>query len=73
MEVRQGIHAPRMPGDFAVVDVVLTILAAWGIARYFKWNVCIVILCLFILGIIVHWYLDIPTRLNVLLGLASDK
>ena len=70
MEVRQGIHAPRMPGDFAVVDVVLTVLAAWVMSKYFGKSFVVFALCLFILGILVHWYLDIPTRLNVLLGIA---
>jgi hypothetical protein len=71
MDVRQGIHAPRMPGDFAVVDVALTILAAWIIARYFGTSFVTVTISLFILGVLVHWWLDIPTRLNVLLGLAT--
>lgn len=49
----EGVHSIRL-FDIALVDLGLTILGAYYIAKYFKWNVYWTILGLLIIGEIFH-------------------
>lgn len=60
---KEGVHSLRL-FDIAVVDVVLTILAAVLIARYFKLNLVFTLLVLFILGILLHRLFCVNTTIN---------
>jgi hypothetical protein len=65
---REGIHSIRL-FDVAIIDVVLTVLAAFLISLYFKYNVFIVILLLFVLGILLHKIFCVKTKVdNILFG-----
>lgn len=65
---KTGLHSIRV-FDVAVVDVVLTVVAGVLIATYFKWNVYVVVIALFLLGILMHRLFCVNTTLNVALGL----
>jgi hypothetical protein len=68
MEPGKGIHAYRFAG-LAIVDVVLTVVAAVLIQRYMMPDICLsaVLLALFLLGIIAHRALDIHTTIDRLM------
>ncbi len=65
-EPRKGIHSIRL-FDIAVVDVLLTIVAAIFIQRWSGIEFWKVLLGLFIFGIIVHRILGIRTKVHTLL------
>jgi len=58
----EGIHSIRI-FDIAIIDVILTILAAVAISRKHFWVVLIVLI---ILSIVIHTYLGIKTKTNML-------
>jgi hypothetical protein len=62
----EGIHAYRVC-DIAVVDVAGTIVGAYVIAKLFKIPFGLVLLCLFMIGIIVHRALKIRTTVDKML------
>ena len=66
---RIGAHEKRIPiVDIALVDTVLTVIAAWIIYKYYNytsyWQVLGVLI---IIGILVHRIFCVKTRLNMLL------
>ncbi len=67
-EERQGLHAYRLPGDFAAVDVLLTIILAMLLASNSKQFIFILIL-LIILSIYLHWLFCVPTTTNKILNI----
>ena len=62
----KGVHSFRIFG-IAIVDVILTILAAYLIARFFKFNFGYTLLGLFVLGIILHRIFCVRTTVDKLL------
>lgn len=63
---KTGAHRYRV-FDLAIVDVVMTIVAAYIIARFFKkcfWKTLII---LFILGILLHYLFCVNTTVGVFL------
>ena len=63
-----GVHAYRFMG-FAIVDTVLTILAAFFFAWLTKLPFLPVLLVLFALGIYLHWLFCVQTTLGkIVLG-----
>jgi hypothetical protein len=68
----EGAHSIRIFG-FAAVDIILTILAAFLIAKFTKIGakigVIYVTLALFLLGIFIHYLFCVDTKLNRCLGL----
>lgn len=65
-EPGEGIHSIRL-FDIAIIDVILTGLAAYAISRQ---HFLIVFMILIILSIIVHTLLGIRTKTNTWLMLA---
>lgn len=61
-----GAHAYRFMG-VAIVDVVLTIAAAFLIALYMKWSVWYTMGALFALGILMHNLFCVRTTVDKLL------
>lgn len=59
----EGIHSLRLFG-FAVVDIIMTIVAALLISYFFKFSIGYTLLFLFALGIILHKMFCIQTTLN---------
>lgn len=57
---REGIHAYRI-FDIAIIDVILTIIAAVAISRK---HFIVVFIILVVLSIIIHTILKIKTRTN---------
>jgi len=57
---REGVHGVRL-FNLAVVDITLTILGGYMIAKYFKLNSWKVILLFFILGELLHWLFCVDT------------
>jgi hypothetical protein len=62
----EGVHSYRI-FDIAVVDVVCTIILAYGISKYFDYNFKLVLLILFLLGIILHHLFCVRTTVDKLL------
>ena len=62
---KEGVHQYRI-FNIAIVDTLLTIVAAWLIAYYFKLNFWIVVVIVFIIGILVHKLFCVETTLTKL-------
>jgi len=65
MELGKGIHFHV--GGVAIVDVLATLVSGWALAYYMKWSVPLTIFVAFVLGIIAHRLLNIPTTIDQLL------
>jgi len=61
-----GIHKYRFL-NVAIADVLLTILAAYGISRFFNSPFLITLGLLFLLGIILHRMFSVRTTVDKLL------
>lgn len=59
----QGIHSIRI-GNFAIVDIIVTIGLAWFLAEKFSWDLKIVLVIIFAIGIIVHRIFCVRTQLD---------
>ena len=71
---RKGIHAIRI-FNIAVVDVVLTIITAYLVKLALPaYNVGIILLVLFLLGIAAHRLFCVKTTIDIwLFGTGNDK
>jgi hypothetical protein len=66
-EVNKGPHSYRI-FNIAIVDVLLSIVGAYGIYRLFpKYNYWFILIFLFILGIILHRLFCVKTTIDKLL------
>jgi len=65
-KVGEGVHSARFMG-LAIVDVIFTILGAYLLSLLFHWDFWITLLCLFILGIILHRIFCVRTTIDKLL------
>jgi hypothetical protein len=63
---REGIHSYRFM-DFAIVDIVGTIIGAYIIAKYTDNDFYKILFVLFILGIILHKLFCVDTKLNLII------
>jgi hypothetical protein len=62
----KGIHSYRL-FDVAIIDVIMTIIAALFISYYYKYSFIYTILFLFILGILLHRIFCVRTTVDKLL------
>jgi hypothetical protein len=62
----EGVHKYRL-FDVAIVDVMLTIMVGYIIAKYFKLSFIWTLLCLFLLSIVLHRIFCVRTRVDRLL------
>lgn len=62
----EGVHSYRI-GGVAIVDVLLTILLAYGISYTTKYNFVPVLIFTFILGIIAHRLFCVHTTVDKLI------
>ena len=62
----EGIHSYRLFG-LAIMDVLMTIVAAFFISYFFKKSFYITLICLFVLGIILHRLFCVRTTIDKLL------
>lgn len=62
----QGVHSLRF-ANIAVMDVLMTVLAAWGFAWFFSWNFGWTLFGLFLLGIVLHRMFCVRTTIDKLL------
>ena len=62
----EGAHSYRV-FDFAIVDIVGTIIGAYIIYRLTGYDFNIVLISLFIIGIIMHKIFCVKTKLNSLI------
>lgn len=62
----EGVHSTRIFG-VAAVDLILTILAAIMISRYFKTELLKTTLIIFIIGILAHRLFCVNTTINKLI------
>jgi hypothetical protein len=63
---REGIHSYRFM-DFAIIDIIVTIIGVYYLSQYTKYNFYKVLLFVFILGIIIHKLFCVNTKLNSLI------
>ena len=59
----EGAHSYRI-ANVAIVDVVVTIIGAYLIAKLFKWKFLNTLIVLFILGIIAHKVFCVKTTVD---------
>ena len=62
----QGIHSFRFFG-VAIADVIMTIIGAYFISLFTKWNYLYTLVILFILGIFLHRIFCVRTTVDKLL------
>ena len=62
----KGLHSYRL-FDIAIVDVILTIILAYLISKYFKYSFYIVLIILFLLSIFLHRLFCVKTTVNNLI------
>ena len=62
----EGAHSYRFL-NLAIVDVILTIIGSFIIAKLFNLNFLLVLLIIFILGIILHRLFCVNTTINKLI------
>jgi hypothetical protein len=62
----KGVHSYRI-FNISVVDVLLTIIGAWIIAKIFNWPFLATLIGLFLLGIILHKIFCVKTTIDKLL------
>lgn len=62
----QGIHSFRFFG-VAIADVLMTIVGAYIISLFTKWNYIYTLICLFALGIFLHRIFCVRTTIDKLL------
>ena len=65
-KVGEGVHSIRL-FNIAVVDVVVTILWAYGLHRWLQWNFWFALIILFISGIILHRLFCVRTTVDKML------
>jgi hypothetical protein len=57
----QGVHSVRV-FDYAAIDVIMTFIGAYFISQYYKKNVWIIFILLFIFGQILHALFCVKTK-----------
>jgi len=62
----EGAHSYRF-FNLAIIDVILTIIGSFIIAKLFNLNFLLVLLFIFILGIILHRLFCVNTTINKLI------
>jgi hypothetical protein len=62
-EPNKGVHSHRL-FDLAIVDVLGTVVIAYGISKYFKKEFKEVLLAVFLLGIILHRLFCVRTTID---------
>ena len=68
----EGVHSIRL-FDFAIVDFIMTFIGAYIISLYYKKDVCLIFLLLFIFGQILHVLFCVKTKfISLFCYLQSD-
>jgi len=62
---KEGVHSIRI-FNIAIVDVIGTILIAWGLSTWLKYNFLIILFVLFISSILIHKLFCVETTLTKL-------
>jgi hypothetical protein len=62
----EDVHSIRL-GNFAIIDIILTIIGGYFISNYFKLNLLNTIILLFVLGIIAHRLFCVRTQVDKLI------
>lgn len=62
----EGVHSYRL-ANFAIIDVLLTVIFSFFIAKFFKWDFKLILIGMFLLGIISHRIFCVKTQLDKLL------
>jgi hypothetical protein len=65
-EPRQGAHAIRV-FDIAIIDLVLTVIVAFIVARMMNWRFLVVLGCLLLLSIVMHRLFGVRTKIDTIL------
>jgi hypothetical protein len=61
----EDAHFYRIPIiNLAIVDVAVTVAAAYGISKYYNMSFFVMVFILFIIGIAVHKIFCVDTQLN---------
>jgi hypothetical protein len=57
----EGVHSIRL-FDFAIIDVIMTFIGAYFISQYYKKNIWLIFILLFIYGQILHALFCVKTK-----------
>lgn len=67
-KVNTGVHSYRL-FNIAIIDLLLTLLAAFIISYYYKKPIVHTTIFLLLLGVFFHWLFGVNTTINRYLGL----
>lgn len=62
----EGVHSYRFL-NLAIVDVILTIVGAFILSYFFKFNFFLILILLFLIGIVLHRIFCVNTTINKLI------
>ena len=62
----EGVHSYRFL-NLAIVDVILTIVGAFMLSYFFKFNFFLILILLFLIGIVLHRIFCVNTTINKLI------
>ena len=69
---KEGIHKYRLY-DFAIVDIILTIILAIIISKKYKINFIITLFIVFIIGIFFHYIFCVDTTIHKMIFLSRSQ
>jgi len=67
----EGLHSYRI-FNIAIVDVIFTIIGAYIISKFFKFDFAIILISLFLLSIIIHQAFGVKTTLTSFFNLKIE-
>lgn len=62
----EGVHSVRI-GGLALVDLGLTVTAAWAVGKFARIPFWLALAALLCLGVVAHWAFCVDTALNKML------
>ena len=63
------INGVKINFGFAILDFLATVVASFIVSKITGVNFLIILTCLMLLGMILHWYFCVPTVFSTLLGI----
>ena len=63
---REGVHSYRI-FDIAIVDLILTIFAAYLLSIYINYDFTLILILLLMAGVILHYMFGVKTTVNQLI------
>ncbi len=69
---REGLHSYRI-FDIAIVDLILTIFAAYLLSFYINYDFTLILILLLVMGVILHYIFGVKTTVNKFILATGSK